>query len=126
MGMENQIFLIKNVKDKSKFKKSFFEKVRTVVSPEASLDENMINVSRKTTWARSKATITFADKGQDVEVMIATSHSATGTAIGVGCILCLFTLILVIVPWLLYDQDKKEFDKGLINVVNYFVSQTPG
>lgn len=121
--MEPQIFLIRNVKDKKNMKEEILAKIKAMVSASAALDGNMINVSGETTWARSKATITFVDKGPNMEVTLVSDHAATTAAIGAGCLLAFFGLILVVVPWLLYDQDKNAFTKGLVNVINYFVSQ---
>lgn len=123
--METQILRLHNVKDMEKAKNTMLEKVRIMVSMEATLSENMINVSKTTQWTKSKATITFTEKGKDLEILLATSHSATETAIAGGCFLALFGLVLVVVPWYLYNQDKKEFDQGLTNAFNYLASQYP-
>lgn len=124
--MESQIYLIKNVKDKAKTKGEILAKIKTLVTPEATIDGNMINISKIGSWTKSSATITFVDKDKDLEVILSTAHSATNKAIGAGCILAFFGLVLVIVPWLLYDQEKNEFDKGLANVINYFINQAQG
>jgi len=121
--MESRIFAVKNVKDVQKTKRTVLEKIRVMVSPDATLDENMINVQKETSWTKSNATITFTKKEKDLEIMLATTHSATGTAVGAGCILALFGLILIVVPWYLYDQDKRGFDERLQNVLNYAVQQ---
>jgi hypothetical protein len=40
----------------------------------------------------------------------------------VGCVLVLLTLLLVVVPWYLYEQDKKRFSESIVNVLNYAAS----
>lgn len=121
--METKIFAVKKPKDVKAFKEKVLEKVKLMVSADATLSENLINVKKDTQWTKSKATITFSEKEGKLEILLATSHSATEAAIGAGCVLAFLGLILVIVPWYLYDQDKKQFDDGLVNVINYFVQQ---
>jgi len=124
--MESQIYLIKNVKDRAKVKGEILAKIKTLVSADSAIDGNMINISKIGSWTKSSGTITFIDKDKDLEVILSTIHSATNKAIGAGCILAFFGVILVLVPWLLYDQEKNEFDKGLVNVINYFINQAQG
>jgi len=124
--MEPKIFLVKKVKDFTKLKEKVLEKTKTLIGPDSVLDENMMVVKKETSWTSSKAIVTFAKKDGDVEIILNTEHSATGKAIGIGCVLALFGFILVVVPWLLYEQDKTDFEKGLTNVLNYFATQSEG
>ena len=124
--MEPKIFLVKKVKDFTKLKEKVLEKARVLVGTDSVLDENMLVVKKETTWTSSKAIVTFAKKNGDVEIIFTAEHSATGLAIGAGCALALFGFILVVVPWLLYEQDKTDFEKGMANVLNYFATQSEG
>jgi hypothetical protein len=121
--MESRIFLIKNVKDVEKTKALVLEKVKTLVSAEASLGGEMLTVTKTTDWAESRGTVTFAKVGKDLEMTLSTASSATSMAIGAGCVLLFFGVLLIVVPWVLYDQDKKRFSENLTNVLNYAVSQ---
>lgn len=121
--MESRIFLIKNVKDVEKTKAVVLEKARTLVSADASLSGEMINVSKSSDWADSKASISFNKVGKDLEITVSTTHSATSLALGAGCLLLFFGLLLVVIPWVLYEQDKKRFSENLANVLNYAVQQ---
>jgi hypothetical protein len=122
--MESRIYLLNNISDTENTKKAILNKIKTLVSPDAVLEDNLINITKKTTWTKSQGSLIFTQKGKDLEVVATSSHTATETAIGAGCILLFFTLLLIVVPWLLYDQDKKEFDKGIENVLNYYSTQT--
>ncbi len=121
--MESRIFVIKNAKDVKKTKESIMEKAKSLVSADVTMQEEMMIIKKKSSWTESEGTITFNKKGKDLEMTMITKHSATGLAVGAGCILMLFGLILVVVPWYLYDQEKKSFDNGLVNVLNYAVQQ---
>ena len=124
--MEPKIFLIKKAKDFKKLKENVLEKSKTMIGPDSVLDENMLIVKKESTWTSSKAVVTFTKKNGDVEITFSAEHSATGKAIGIGCVLALFGLILVAVPWILYEQDKTDFEKGMTNVLNYFATQSEG
>jgi hypothetical protein len=121
--MESRIFLIKNVKDIDKTKALVLEKVRTLVSADASLSSDTITVSKVSDWAESKGTIMFAKVGKDLEMTLSTTHSATSLAMGAGCLLLFFGLLLIVVPWVLYDQEKKRFSENLANILNYAIQQ---
>lgn len=121
--MESKIFIIKNVKNFENTKSDALEKIKSMVSPDANMVGDVINVKKETTWTDSNATITFTKKGKDAEIVLVTKHSATGLAMGGGCLLFLLTLIGVLIPWYLYEQDKKRFNEGLLNVLNYAVQQ---
>jgi len=124
--MEPKIFLVKKVKDFKKLKEKILDKAKSMVGVDSVLDENMLVVKKETSWTGSKAIVTFAKKNGDVEITFTAEHSATGQAIGIGCVLAIFGLILVAVPWLLYEQDKTDFEKGMTNVLNYFATQSEG
>ncbi len=121
--MESRLFLIKNIKNEEKTKKMILEKTRTLVSSDATLQGNMIVVKKTTTWTDSEGTISFSKKDKDLEITMIAKHGATGVAIGTACVLLIFTLLLALIPWYFYDQDKKNFNDTMAQVLNYAVDQ---
>jgi dolichyl-phosphate-mannose--protein O-mannosyl transferase len=121
--MESKAYLVKGIKNKEKFKQEFLEKIKAMVSTNAVLNGNIITVTGNGSWAESSATLTFAQKGQDIEVMAFTNHSASHRAFLFACVLLFFGLVLVAIPWILYDDETKKFDQNLTNACNYFFFQ---
>ena len=121
--METKLHTIKNIKDAEKTKAAVLEKVRVMISPNATLGADTITVVKKTTWASLTCTMNFKKVGSDLELITTTESKATDNAMLLGCLTVFFFWPAALLIWYVYDQDRNSFNSAVASIISYAIEQ---
>lgn len=116
--VQGYMIIIKNEAEDSKnIIEDIRKKITMSTNAQVAISENLISITKETTWAKFSGSINFIKNGKDLEVVYSSSSKWTNTSLVVGCLLFLLTIIGVFLPWYLADKDTSDIDNSVKQIL---------
>lgn len=107
----------------NKIKEDIKKKLISLEGANVIVEGDFIKISKEDSWCNIVGKIWFEKSGKDLDIYYDSEGSWSGLALIAACLLFCVTILFVLVPWYLKNEELKRFDNSTIQILNMIANE---